>query len=249
MREPLDVRERDFAVVFFRNVLIYFRPESQGRVASAVARTMADDGYLFLGGSESMWQLYPDLEPIDLGNCFSYRWARKRPEEDATETSDVWQKLEESTGKFKVIPSNKLKNGVVGEQIRDEGEASAKAARAAIVDALKDGLFEEAHSMSTDATERYPEDALVRALEGLCFDLMDQQSNAVGLRDLFRHDRRPVLGAKHEDSQDETRPQHHAAHKPSTRPVLTKEEDIERKDLHKGNENFGQLPHDNAVMW
>ncbi len=174
VREPLGVDKNDFAIIFFRNVLIYFRPESQERVAKAVARTMADDGYLFLGGSESLWQLYPDLEPIDLGNCFTYRWARRRPvKEDVPEISDAWQKLEESTGKFAVIPSLKPKSPVTDEKPRDETEINIKAARAAVVDALKDGLFDEARGMVTDATGSHPEDAILRALEGLCFDLID----------------------------------------------------------------------------
>lgn len=71
--EPLQVPHRPFDVVFLRNVLIYFRAESQRRVVAAVARSLAPDGVLFVGPSETLWQLSDELEPEDLGDCFCYR--------------------------------------------------------------------------------------------------------------------------------------------------------------------------------
>ena len=73
VKEPLPVEAAAFDLVFLRNVLIYFRPESQRRVAAAVARTLAPDGVLFLGPAETLWQLSGDLEAADLGDCFCYR--------------------------------------------------------------------------------------------------------------------------------------------------------------------------------
>ncbi len=71
--EPLQVPHHPFDVVFLRNVLIYFRAESQRRVVAAVARALAPDGVLFVGPSETLWQLSDELEPEDLGDCFCYR--------------------------------------------------------------------------------------------------------------------------------------------------------------------------------
>jgi len=75
VREPLPALGPAFDVIFLRNVLIYFRPESQRRVVEAVANNLAPDGYLFLGHSESLWQLCDRLVPVDLGGCFAYRHA------------------------------------------------------------------------------------------------------------------------------------------------------------------------------
>ena len=60
-------------VVFLRNVLIYFRPEGQRRVVDRIAHHLAPDGVVFLGPSESLWQITDSLRPQDLGSCFCYR--------------------------------------------------------------------------------------------------------------------------------------------------------------------------------
>ena len=76
-----------FDVIFLRNVLIYFSPDAQRRVVARVVSRLAPDGYLFLGHSESLWQLNDEMEPLELDNCFVYRRrvqaspapARRRP--------------------------------------------------------------------------------------------------------------------------------------------------------------------------
>jgi chemotaxis methyl-accepting protein methylase len=60
-------------LVLLRNVLIYFRRPLQRRVISQVGQLLARHGYLFLGASETLWQIQDDLEAVDLGSCFCYR--------------------------------------------------------------------------------------------------------------------------------------------------------------------------------
>jgi chemotaxis protein methyltransferase CheR len=79
VREPFAAPGGQFDVIFLRNVLIYFRPESQRRVVAALAGTLSPDGYLFVGPAETLWQISDELEPLDLGDCFCYQRKSPRP--------------------------------------------------------------------------------------------------------------------------------------------------------------------------
>jgi chemotaxis protein methyltransferase CheR len=50
-------------VVFCRNVLIYFDAATKGQVLEKTARRMTDDGYLFLGGAETVLGVSNAFEP------------------------------------------------------------------------------------------------------------------------------------------------------------------------------------------
>lgn len=64
-------------IVFMRNVLIYFDLETRRNILARVARTLKPDGFLFLGGSETVTQLEEVFEPIarDVNACFRLRRA------------------------------------------------------------------------------------------------------------------------------------------------------------------------------
>jgi len=63
-------------LVLMRNVLIYFRRPLQRWVISQVGKLLSPEGYLFLGASETLWQIQDELESVDLGPCFAYRHRR-----------------------------------------------------------------------------------------------------------------------------------------------------------------------------
>lgn len=70
---PFDLPYPELDLILLRNVLIYFRRPLQRRVVLQVGQHLAPDGYLFLGASETLWQVQEELEPVDLGSCFCYR--------------------------------------------------------------------------------------------------------------------------------------------------------------------------------
>ncbi|HJS84368.1 MAG TPA: protein-glutamate O-methyltransferase CheR [Acetobacteraceae bacterium] len=53
-----------FDIVFCRNVLIYFDQPTKARVLEAIARQMAEDGLLYLGGTETVLGLTNQLVPL-----------------------------------------------------------------------------------------------------------------------------------------------------------------------------------------
>jgi chemotaxis protein methyltransferase CheR len=64
-------------VVFCRNVIIYFTPESVRRIVRTFAECLLPGGALFLGPSETLWQLSTDFELAEWGGGFYYR--RRQP--------------------------------------------------------------------------------------------------------------------------------------------------------------------------
>jgi chemotaxis protein methyltransferase CheR len=60
-------------IVFLRNVLIYFSPESKTEILNKVHAVMHKDSYLFLGGSETTMNLKVNFEREQIGSAVCYR--------------------------------------------------------------------------------------------------------------------------------------------------------------------------------
>ncbi|MFN9718982.1 MAG: CheR family methyltransferase, partial [Planctomycetota bacterium] len=52
-------------LVFMRNVMIYFETEAKKSILTRVARSLARDGYLILGGAETTFSLYDGLVRVE----------------------------------------------------------------------------------------------------------------------------------------------------------------------------------------
>jgi len=60
-------------VVFCRNVVIYFDPATVRQVVGRIADLLPDDGWLFLGYSETLFDVPTALRLTPLGGAFAYR--------------------------------------------------------------------------------------------------------------------------------------------------------------------------------
>jgi chemotaxis protein methyltransferase CheR len=61
-----------FDVIFMRNVLIYFETDVKKQILSKALKYLAPDGYLFLGGSETLLGLGLDYHRVNLGPVSAY---------------------------------------------------------------------------------------------------------------------------------------------------------------------------------
>jgi len=60
-------------IVFLRNVLIYFSPDTKREILTKVKKTMRPDGYLFLGGAETTMNLDVTFERTPIGKAVCYQ--------------------------------------------------------------------------------------------------------------------------------------------------------------------------------
>lgn len=73
IQEPLEVPGQPFDIIFLRNVLIYFRRESQARVVNRVREMLTPGGFLFVGPSESLIHVASGMKAEERNGVFVYR--------------------------------------------------------------------------------------------------------------------------------------------------------------------------------
>ncbi len=87
---PADLSGVD--VVFCRNVTIYFRIETCRQLMARLYEHLSEGGYLFIGFSETLWQIFDAFERVQAGGTFFYRKGsagRARPEKEAAQPRSV----------------------------------------------------------------------------------------------------------------------------------------------------------------
>lgn len=60
-------------IIFLRNVLIYFSPETKTSILNRAHRLLRSDGYLFLGGAETTMNLDTKFQRTAIGKASAYR--------------------------------------------------------------------------------------------------------------------------------------------------------------------------------
>lgn len=83
----LDKMERfgTFDIIFCRNVLIYFDEDTKKKILNNLVKRLSPDGYLFLGGSETVIGLCPELKMQQ--GCPGLYCLKSNVDESATESS------------------------------------------------------------------------------------------------------------------------------------------------------------------
>jgi len=164
-----------FDVIFLRNVLIYFRPDLQRRVVQTVERSLAPDGVLFLGPSESLLSLDATLRPRDLGSSFCYRWPPSDPGQRADIGADRPIRGPQGTGRRD--PTDRpLPPATTGS--RELWNPSDEPVRR-LLDALEAADFETARGIALTLRHEFPENPTTHALVGFVASRMTDFEAAV----------------------------------------------------------------------
>jgi chemotaxis protein methyltransferase CheR len=180
---PFSLPFQECDLVLLRNVLIYFRRPLQRRVISQVGHLLAQHGYLFLGASETLWQIQDDLEAVDLGSCFCYRH-RTGPRPELPSPPPVPPKPKPAPVPVKppppprpVTPAVAPPPPVAAARISAEPfgvpEMLARAARDLAENRIDDAARILGQLMETD-----PSDPEAYALEGFLHDLANRTDEA-----------------------------------------------------------------------
>lgn len=75
-------------LILLRNVLLYLSSEARRTILQSVVKTLRPDGYLFLGGGETMLALDRTFESVRIGKAVCYRLRGQR-ENSAQETENT----------------------------------------------------------------------------------------------------------------------------------------------------------------
>ena len=176
-----------FDLILLRNVLIYFRRPLQRKVANQVARRLAPGAFLFLGASETLWQIHADLEPVDLGPCFGYVQGAARPETKRPELpgpprpraipAAAPKPAPAARPPAPPLPARPAPARPVATPAAEPAPPARPLEAAAL--ALAGNRLEEAASHLEAALAREPENATAHALQGFLHDLSGRPENAV----------------------------------------------------------------------
>ena len=75
-------RMQNLDIIFCRNVTIYFDHQTTRRVIENFYKCLAQDGYLFLGHAETLWQITNNFESVEFPQSFIYKKRLSPVQED-----------------------------------------------------------------------------------------------------------------------------------------------------------------------
>ena len=181
-------------LVLCRNVTIYFGRETTRALMVRLHECLRDGGYLFLGHSETLWQVSEDFRLVPLGTgdsaAFVYRRKDEKPAERRTVLPDR-RTLDE--GPVLRAPERRVTSRRVEEVVLPE---SADELLVRVRTALADGMYDAAAQLAADASALAPLRADAFYLRGLALvDAGLDESALVDLRKAVYLD--PTMGFAH----------------------------------------------------
>jgi chemotaxis protein methyltransferase CheR len=187
---PFVLPHDELDLVLMRNVLIYFRRPLQRWIISQVARLLTPEGYLFLGASETLWQIQDELESVDLGPCFAYRHRAPRPAGE--EVTEPPAKRPERPRLARPMPAQSVPRPAPPPRPRAPTPAPSPAAveAPAAVPSVHERLLAAARELAANRTAEAareveqalaadPSEPSAHALEGFLLDLAGRTDEAV----------------------------------------------------------------------
>ncbi len=182
--EPLPALVRGVDVIFCRNVTIYFQVETSRRLMANMYQCLNQGGYLFIGFSETLWQVFDSFERVQNGGVFYYRRGQPpQPHQRQPETPgprsvpggrSVERPLYMGTGPAKEEEAERPRVAAAGE--KDPARAHYQRG----LDCLRNGLYDEALESFRAALRAEPN--LVEALCGMAQVQANQGRYAEALR-------------------------------------------------------------------
>ena len=180
-----------FDIIFCRNVTIYFEIETTARVMDKICHSLDDDGYLFIGSSESLQFISNKFKMLDWEDAIYYRKCKDK----------------EVLSELKVdVPPRVEVDRVLEEISRKELEAQLKECTITEIQSAKNidellaevikhmhikkyyvalDLIEKAHKMNRDAVEPYYLEAEVLSSLARFEEAKDRLKTALKLNPLF----------------------------------------------------------------
>lgn len=172
-------------LVLCRNVTIYFSRETTRALMTRLHTTLRDGGYLFLGHSETLWQVSEDFRLVALGTGGTAAYVYRRLDEPASERRAVLpdrRTLDEPIPPpdRRVSARRAWEKRTVPKQVERPDVPSLQSVR----DALAEGRYADAARLARLAGDADPLEAEVHYLLGLA--LVDQGLDAEALPPLRR---------------------------------------------------------------
>jgi len=175
-------------LVLCRNVTIYFSRETTRALMGRLHTALRDGGYLFLGHSETLWQVSEDFRLVSLGTGDTAAYVYRRLDEPASERRAV---LPDRRTLAEPIPppdrrvsARRAWEAVVRPQVLTQAEHPAAPSLQSVRDALAEGRYEDAARLARLAGDADPLEPEVHYLLGLA--LVDQGLDADALPALRR---------------------------------------------------------------